>query len=235
MNIQQNRKPKKMSHHHSVHIHIYEGEEDPKQHWFMCERMWDATNVTDDDKKIAQFAGALRNRALTWYTNFIENQAKSKDDIKSNFLVFFKMEDIAHLTAQKLKDIKRVPGESVWEYDKRFKYLLIQIPSNIDANLLVQWYVGGLLHHVRAPLRMLDIKTLKEAFKKSQQMESNVYISIPIEKGRLEEKIQMLHKTIRELSLQKTNIWCSNCREEGHTKDTCTTPRNLCNTNATLL
>ena len=31
----------------------------------------------------------------------------------------------------------------------------------------------------------------------------------------------MLHKTIRELFLQKTNIWCSNCREEGHTKDTC--------------
>ena len=37
----------------------------------------------------------------------------------------------------------------------------------IDANLLVQWYVAGLLHHVRAPLRMHDITTLEEAFKKS--------------------------------------------------------------------
>ena len=68
---------------------------------------------------------------------------------------------------------------------------------------------------------MHDIKTLKEAFKKVQKMESDIDISIPTEKGRLEENIEMLHKTIRELSLQKTNIWCSNCREEGHTKDTC--------------
>ena len=47
-------------------------------------------------------------------------------------------------------------------------------------------------------------------------MESDVNVSIPMEKGRLEEKIEMLHKTIRDLSLQKANIWCSNFREEGH-------------------
>ena len=68
---------------------------------------------------------------------------------------------------------------------------------------------------------MHDIKTLEEAFKKVQQMESDVNVSIPTEKVRLEEKIEMLHKTIRDLSLQKANIWCSNFWEEGHTKDTC--------------
>ena len=68
---------------------------------------------------------------------------------------------------------------------------------------------------------MHDIKTLEEAFKKAQQMELNVDVFIPTEKVWLEEKIEMIHKTIRELSLQKNNIWCSNCREEGHTKDTC--------------
>lgn len=64
---------KKMSHHHSVHISIYEGEEDPRRHWFICERMWDAADVIDDDKKIAQFVGALRKRELTWYMKFTEN------------------------------------------------------------------------------------------------------------------------------------------------------------------
>lgn len=39
---------------------------------------------------------------------------------------------------------------------------------NIDANLLVQWYVTDLLHHVRDPLRMHDIKSLQESFKKVQ-------------------------------------------------------------------
>ena len=68
---------------------------------------------------------------------------------------------------------------------------------------------------------MHEIKTLKEALKKTQQMESDLDVSSPTEKGRLEEKIEVLHKTIRDLSLQKVNLWFSSCREEGHTKDTC--------------
>ena len=99
-----------MSHHHSVHIPIYEVEEDPRQHWFACERMWDAADITDEDKKITQFVGALRKRALTWYMNFTESQNRSKVEIIANLLAFFKTEDVAHLTAQKLKDIKQLPG-----------------------------------------------------------------------------------------------------------------------------
>ena len=52
-------------------------------------------------------------------------------------------------------------------------------------------------------------------------MESDVDVAIPSEKGRLEDKIEMLRKTIKDLTMVKTNVWCSNCREEGHTKDTC--------------
>ena len=40
--------------------------------------MWDVADVIDDDKKNAQFAGALRKRALTWYMNFIENQERTR-------------------------------------------------------------------------------------------------------------------------------------------------------------
>ena len=96
--------------------------------------------------------------------NLTENHARTKDKIKTNFLALFKTEDVEHLATQKLKDIKQVPGEIVLEYDKRFKNLLSQISYNIDGNLLVQWYVAGLLHHVRAPLRMHDIKTFEESF-----------------------------------------------------------------------
>ena len=93
--------------------------------------------------------------------NFTENQERTKDEIKTNFLAFFKTEYVAHLAAQKLKDIKQILGEIIREYDKRFKDLLSQIPYNTDNNLLVQWYIAGLLHHVRALLRMHDIITLE--------------------------------------------------------------------------
>ena len=72
--------------------------------------MWDATDVIDEDKQITQFAGALRKRALTWYMNFTENRIRTKAKIKANFLAFFKIEDVAHLATQKIKDIKQVPG-----------------------------------------------------------------------------------------------------------------------------
>ena len=56
---------------------------------------------------------------------------------------------------------------------------------------------------------------------KAQEMESEIDIAIPSEKGQLEDKIEMLSKTIWELTMAKTNVWCSNCREEGHTKESC--------------
>ena len=61
--------------------------------------MWDATDVTDENRQITQFAGALRKRALTWYMNFMESQNRSKAEIKDSFLAFFKTEDVAHLAA----------------------------------------------------------------------------------------------------------------------------------------
>ena len=118
--------------------------------------------------------------------NFTENQERTKDEIKTNFLALSKIEDVTHLATQKLKDIKQIPREIVWEYNKRFKDLPSHISYNIESNLFVQWYVVGLLHHIRDPIIMHDIKTLEESLKKAQQMESDIDVSTPIEKGRLE-------------------------------------------------
>ena len=53
---------------------------------------------------------------------------------------------------------------------------------------------------------MHDIKSLEEVFIKAQQMESDIDVAIPLEKGRLEDKIEMLNKTIREITMEKTNV-----------------------------
>jgi hypothetical protein len=41
------------------HIPLYEGDEDPKRHWFMCEKLWDVADITDEDKQMAQFRASL--------------------------------------------------------------------------------------------------------------------------------------------------------------------------------
>jgi hypothetical protein len=51
-------------------ILIYEGDKDPKIHWFVCEKLWDAVDITDEYKQMAQFCVYLRHRDLTWFMNF---------------------------------------------------------------------------------------------------------------------------------------------------------------------
>jgi hypothetical protein len=84
----------KMSHNN---ILLYEGDEYPKTHWFVCKKFWDALDITGKDKQMTQFTGALRKRSLTRFMNFTENQTTTKGEIKSNFLSFFKTQGIKHL------------------------------------------------------------------------------------------------------------------------------------------
>ena len=40
------------------------GLEDPEQHWFLCEVVWNVKQVIDDDIKMAQLTTTFRDRAL---------------------------------------------------------------------------------------------------------------------------------------------------------------------------
>ena len=63
---------------------------------------------------MAQFAGDLRKRALTWYMNYIKRIPQaSKDDIKAQFLSFFKTLDAKHMAAKKLKTTSQKLAVSV--------------------------------------------------------------------------------------------------------------------------
>ena len=43
--------------HETTHIPLYEGDEDPRRHLFICELTWEANQVTDEDRQMAQFTG----------------------------------------------------------------------------------------------------------------------------------------------------------------------------------
>jgi hypothetical protein len=52
------------------HILIYEWDEHPKQHWFVCEKYWDVVDIVNEEKQMAKFGPALRARALTLVYEF---------------------------------------------------------------------------------------------------------------------------------------------------------------------
>ena len=94
---------------------------------------------------MAQFVGALRKQALTWYMTYTEKTPNAtKEYIKQQFLSFFKTPDEKHVVAKKLKMTVRKPIETIQDYYKRFKNLLSQIDYNIDEQLLIQWFLAGI-------------------------------------------------------------------------------------------
>ena len=111
----------------------------------MCESTWEENQVTGEDRQMAQFAGALRKRALTWCMTFTERTPQAyKVEIQAKFLSFFKTPDEKHLPAKKLKTTSQKPAESLREIDKCWKDLLIQLDYVIDEKLLIQWFLAGL-------------------------------------------------------------------------------------------
>ena len=39
--------------HGSAHIPLYEGDEDPRRHWFVYESTWEENQVTTEDRQMA--------------------------------------------------------------------------------------------------------------------------------------------------------------------------------------
>ena len=69
---------------------------------------------------------------------------ETKYEFKAQFLSFFKTLDAKHLAAKKLKTTSQKPGETVYDYDKRWKDLLSQLDYVIDEQLLIHWFLAGL-------------------------------------------------------------------------------------------
>ena len=72
----------------------------------------------------------------------------TKAEIKVQFLSFFKTPDANHLAAKKIKTTSQKPRETICDYDKCWKDLLRQLDYIIDEQLLIQWFVAGLLQKI---------------------------------------------------------------------------------------
>ena len=67
----------------------------------------------------------------------------------------------------------------------------------------------------------------EDALKKTQRVKSDNDCYTPTidrrsnDSRQIEEKLEMMQRTIRDLSLRNKDIWCTLCMVEGHTKDNC--------------
>jgi hypothetical protein len=63
---------------HSFHG---EGSEDLEKHLFICENIWVAKKITDEDTKVSQLAITFRDRALDWYMGLAVNSPQGAYNI----------------------------------------------------------------------------------------------------------------------------------------------------------
>ena len=84
--------------------------------------------------------------------NFSSTQNYILADIKKAMIKEFKKPKSNSQSITELKEIQQKRGESVWNFDQRFKVLLDHVSFTIGLEQHKEWFIAALLPHIRTPL-----------------------------------------------------------------------------------
>ena len=89
---QQTKPPHKNAMADDIKIPIFRGTglEDPDQHGFLCEVVWNVKQVANNNVKMAQLTTTFRDRALNWFMKYTDEQARTLVEVKTMLIVEFK-------------------------------------------------------------------------------------------------------------------------------------------------
>jgi hypothetical protein len=128
--------------------------------------------------KIAQLATTFRGRALVWYMKLQSimptGQARTLAEIKKALLKEFKNPKSESQYITELKEIKQVQTESVWDFDQRFKDVMGRLTFQIPDQQHQEWFIAGLLPHIRRPLIQQKVVSQPEALEIAMKLEASL-------------------------------------------------------------
>jgi hypothetical protein len=94
-----------------------EASKEPKKHLFICENIWEAKQIIDEDTKLVQLAITLRDRTLDWYMSLATNNplgtTKTIMDIKKFSINEFQKPSSDDQYMNKMTEIRHKTRESV--------------------------------------------------------------------------------------------------------------------------
>jgi hypothetical protein len=101
--------------------------EDPEKHLFICEKIWEEKQVIKEDTKVAQLDITFREHTLDWYMSLdVNNQQgapKIVAEVKKLLINEFQNPRSQDQYMNEIIEIRKKPGEFIWEIDQRFKRL----------------------------------------------------------------------------------------------------------------
>jgi hypothetical protein len=156
---------KMVGHDPTIRLPKFRGEasKDPEKHLFICEKIWEAMDITYEDTKIMQLSITLRDHALDWYMSLDVNippvVTRTIADVKKLLLNEFQKPNSEDQYINEMIQIRKKPGESVWEIDHRFKHLKGKLKYEITDMQHRHLFVNSLLPHLKYPLRQQKFQT----------------------------------------------------------------------------
>ena len=128
------------------------GTEDPEQHWFLYEFVWMVKIGHNVDIKKAQMIINLRGHVLDWFmklcVTLTRTMKNTLDDIISMMVSKFRKPKYESLCINEIKEIKQALGESVWDFDQRFKTLMAKVIFQMSDVQHKEWFTAMLLPHI---------------------------------------------------------------------------------------
>jgi hypothetical protein len=128
-----------------------------KKHLFICEKIWEEKQITDEDTKLAQFAITLRDRTLDWYMILVANNPPGTTtmigDINKLLINEFQKPSPEDQYMNKMIEITQKPGESLWDIDQIFKRLKGKLKYVMTYMQHRHLFINSMLPHLKYPLR----------------------------------------------------------------------------------
>ena len=103
---------------------------------------------------------------------FSSTHRPTLDEIKAAIIKEFKKPKSESQSITELKEIQQRRGESVWDFDQRFKVLLDQVSFTIGLAQHKEWFITALLPHIRTPLMQQKGADQQEALEIAMKLET---------------------------------------------------------------
>ena len=103
----------------------------------------------------------LQGRALDWYMKFsivpIGFVPKTLNDIRVGLIEEFKNPNSESQCITKIKEIKQLPTEFVWDFDQRFKTLISKASFQMSDVQHKEWFFAAFLPYISTMLMQKNI------------------------------------------------------------------------------
>ena len=111
----------------------------------------------------------------------------------------------------------------MWDFDQRFKVLLDQVSFTIGPTQHKEWFIVALLLYIRTPLMQQKVADQQEALEIAMKLET---APVRDDSGIAQIQVQLTTMALELCEMKKgkpdrEEIWCTQCRTEGHDKEWC--------------